>query len=244
MTFKIELSRPPLKVTFEAPSIDEAATVLTDNGDRLAEMFGIPALSHVAGLSDNDDAPEEAEQQTTDAAPATAPAAAKRRGRPAKNAEAASAAPAAAPPVPSTAPTTPPAPVVANAPAPIPVPPVATAAPAATPPDTTPNANGIPNFLDRTGNAAPPPVPPAVAPPVVPPAAPVPGGVLAQKIVADLKRRAAGSPDQGKGLVDWLAGPGIGLVVAGASFDEACAVINMTTDDKLQSVAGLLGVAS
>lgn len=228
MTFKIELSRPPLKVTFEAPSIDEAATVLTDNGDRLAEMFGIPALSHVAGLSDNDDAPEEAEQQTTDAAPATAPAA-KRRGRPAKNAEAAPAAPVVA--APTTPPPVPPATVVANAPAPVPV-----------PPDTTPNAGGIPAFLDRNANAA-PPVPPAVAPPVVPPAAPVPGGVLAQKIVADLKRRAAGSPDQGKGLVDWLAGPGIGLVVAGASFDEACAVINMTTDDKLQSVAGLLGVA-
>lgn len=102
----------------------------------------------------------------------------------------------------------------------------------------------IPAFLDRT-NAAPvavappPPVPAPVAPPV--PAAPPPVGVLAPKVVAELKRRAVGSADGGAALVAWLAGAG--LCVPGATFDEACDCVAFLTDDKLGPVAAGLGVA-
>lgn len=223
MPFRLKLSRHPLAIEFDAPTVADAISIMSQNGQELTELFGI-----AAGLTAAPEAAQVDEQPVAETAEAAAPATGKRRGRPAKNATAAPVDSAEAPP---------PAPIVANAPPPIPVPPVATQ-PAA-PPDTTPNANGIPNFLDRT---APPPVPPAVAPPIVPPAAPAPG-VLAQKVAADLKRRAAGSADGGKALVAWLASPQIALVVSSASFDEAIAVITMTTDEKLATVAGLLQIA-
>lgn len=132
------------------------------------------------------------------------------------------------------------APVEAVAPAPIPVPDAAPAAPV----DTAPNAGGIPAFLDRNAPPAPAavaPPPPMAAPPV--PAAPVspPTGVLAAKVVAELKRRGEGAADQGAGLVAWLAGAA--LCVPGASFQEACDCVSFLTDEKLEPVAKALQLA-
>lgn len=132
-------------------------------------------------------------------------------------------------------------PVEAQAPAPIPVP---DAAPApAAPVDTTPNANGIPAFLDRTQQA--PAAPVAVAPPPPPapaPAAPVapPVGTLAPKVVAELKRRAEGSADGGQGLADWLAGAGV--IVKGATFQEAVDCVAFLDDAKLGPITTALQI--
>ena len=61
------------------------------------------------------------------------------------------------------------------------------------------------------------------------------------KIVTELKRR--GTDDTAKAsLVTWLAHPSIGLVINGATFDEACAVVMMTTDEKLASLLPHLGL--
>lgn len=126
-----------------------------------------------------------------------------------------------------------------EAPSPVQVPPAAAPGiqpPAfVAPPDTTPNVNGIPAFLDRTQQAAPPP------PPAPPPAPVAPSGILAGKIIANLDQRKAASPDNGKSLADWLGQ--CGLTQPGASYDEAIAVVRMTTDDKLQAIATNLGVA-
>lgn len=147
-----------------------------------------------------------------------------------------------------------PATAVAPPPAPIPgvsVPPVP-AAPTA-PVDSAPNANGIPAFLDRQNpNAAanapvatmappPPPAPAAPAPAAPAPAPKPPVGTLAPKIVAELRGRATGSADGGKGLVDWLAGAA--LVVPNATFDEAMECLQFLDDAKLGPVATALGVS-
>lgn len=122
-----------------------------------------------------------------------------------------------------------PDPSTATAPPPLAVPPVA--APPVAPVDTSPAADGgIPPFLQR-----------AAAPPPPPPAPPAPSGILAGKVIANLDQRKTATPDGGKGLADWLAQ--CGLVQAGASYDEAVAVVRMTADDKLVAIAGQLGVA-
>jgi hypothetical protein len=120
-----------------------------------------------------------------------------------------------------------------NAPPPIPV-------------DMTPGANGIPAGLARdpatntapamAAAAPPPPPPPPPAPPVPP------SGVLAGKIIPHMEDIASKSPDGGKAWVDWLATSGI--VVAGATFEEAMKVIRMQSDDKLKPVADALGIAA
>jgi hypothetical protein len=134
-------------------------------------------------------------------------------------------------------------PVEAQAPAPIPVPDAAPPAPV----DTTPNANGIPAFLDRAAAPSPAPAPAAAAatlapPPPPAPAAPVtpPVGTLAPKVVAELKRRAEGSADGGQGLADWLAGAGV--IVKGASFQEAVDCVAFLDDAKLGPIAGALQI--
>ncbi len=116
-------------------------------------------------------------------------------------------------PVPDAAPPAPPA----AAPAPV----VAAPAPIAPPPVV----------------AAPPPPAPA---PVAPPAA-TPPGVLAPKVVAELNRRKEGQPDNGAGLVAWLAGAG--LVVPTATWDEALLCIQFLDDAKLGPVAQGLQIA-
>jgi hypothetical protein len=131
----------------------------------------------------------------------------------------------------------------AVAPAPIPVPGAIPAPPAAVPPappTPAPANNGtdgleIPPFLKRDA-AAPPPPPPAPAAPVPPPAA----ARLADKVIANLKKRAAGAADGGQQLADWLAQ--YNIVVKGATFDEALAVIQFFDDNKIADVAKALEV--
>ena len=131
-----------------------------------------------------------------------------------------------------------PDPSTAQAPPPAPVPPAA--APPTAPVDTTPNANGLPAFLDRTGQAAAAPPPPPPPAPPAPPAAP-PTGILAGKVIAELDRRKAGSVDSGKILVDWLVQAG--LVQPGVSYEDATAALRMVSDERLATVAKALEVS-
>lgn len=124
-----------------------------------------------------------------------------------------------------------PDPSTATAPPPLAVPPVA-------PSLAIPADGGIPEFLRNQAPAAPPPPP---APPAPPVAVAPPSGILAGKVIANLDQRKAASADGGKVLADWLAQ--CGLTQAGASYDEAIAVVRMTADDKLAAIAGQLGVA-
>jgi hypothetical protein len=59
-------------------------------------------------------------------------------------------------------------------------------------------------------------------------------------VIADLDKRAAGAADGGHALADWLASNGI--VVKGATFAEAKAVLQFTGDDKLAGIAQALGL--
>lgn len=132
--------------------------------------------------------------------------------------EAAAKAAAAPPPIPVPAP-----PLASPAPS-VPVPQLAGPAPSVLGPE---NAGGIPAGLVRT---APPPPPPA-APPVQ---------RLCDRIIANLKQRAAASPDSGASLINWLVQSGI--ATAGATFDEAMAVLQFQTDVQLAPIATALGV--
>lgn len=142
----------------------------------------------------------------------------------------------------------------AVAPAPLPVPTEAPAAPSTTlPPNALPTTaappslvipadGGIPPFLARPAATAPPALPsPPLAP--LPPTAP-PVGVLGPKVIAALERHKDGKPDGGQALADWLASAG--LTIKGATFDDACRVLLMTSDEKI-TAAGILaplGVAA
>lgn len=171
-------------------------------------------LSKLAALANGTATDDGSEEPAGDAPVAEKPAPAK-RGRKTKAAPEAVAPPPM--PVPDAAP--PPAPV---APAPV-------------------DACPIPPFLDRTTGAAAPtlaPPPPAPAPA---PAAPPPVGVLGPKVIAELNRRKEGQPDQGAGLIAWLAGAG--LVVPSATWDEAMLCIQFLDDAKLGPVAAGLQIA-
>lgn len=230
------MSMGPLKVTFKRPSMEaesdfgslsELVGALQDQGAALIKLFGSDMEMLVQGLASGtalatgvigSGGPGE-----TNAAPTET--AAQRKKREKEEAKAASEA--------RRTETTPPA-----APAPAPV-------------DMTPNANGIPAGLarDPVTNTAPavqatPPAPPT--PPVAPPAPPAPpvppSGVLAAKIIPYMEGIAATSPDGGKAWVDWLATSGI--VVAGATFEEAMKVIRMQSDEKLAPIAAQLPLAA
>lgn len=219
MELKVKIARAPLTLEFEAGSLEEAVGIIQDSKDKFIEALDLAV--EMGG------SPEGSGE--TPAATAEQPAPTGRgRGRKAKNQ---------------------PDPTTATAPAPAPVP-----AAAPTPPlVTTENANGVPAFLDRknpdavvnqppaAAAAPPPPMPPAAAPSVVPAAAP-PVSTLAPKIIENLKARAVDDINK-NALVEWLAGPGIALVVKGATFDEAMAVIGMTADDKLSGLLAPLGIS-
>jgi hypothetical protein len=139
--------------------------------------------------------------------------------------------------------------VDAVAPAPLPVPGAAPPgapppAPPAPPNTTSADPLAIPPMLQRDANNASPAIPAPAAPPVPPPAPPAlpPTGVLAEKIIANLDARAKGTPDGGKSIADWLAGPGCGITVPGATYAEAIAVIRMTADAKLEPLLPPLGL--
>ncbi|MGJ5032425.1 hypothetical protein ACQR1I_36695 [Bradyrhizobium sp. HKCCYLS2038] len=113
-------------------------------------------------------------------------------------------------------------------------------------PDTTPGPNGVPAFLDRTGQtAAAPPPPPAPPAPPAPPPAPVvpPSGILAGKVIASLEARAAGSDDNKKALVGWLSAPPFMVVSAGADWEGTIAAIRLMNDERLAGVATALQIA-
>lgn len=129
----------------------------------------------------------------------------------------------------------------AVAPAPIPVP---GAAPAAV------VDNGIPDFLDRNKNPAPPapvaaaapPPPPLLpaAPPVVPEA---PKFVLGNKIADDLQKRLDGSADKGAALQAWLMPHVTAFAIPTASIEEVISLIRFTADDKVAHLAAPLGIS-
>ena len=232
----------PLKVTFKRASMEaeaefgslaELAGAIQDQGAALIQMFGSDMETVVVNMGGSTALATgtvgEIKTGETNAAPVETAAQKKKREKQEKeDAKAASEArrtetipPAAPPPIPPT-------------------PPAATAAI-----DTTPNAGGIPNFLDATKQAAAaPPVPPvAPPPPPAPPAPPVPpAGVLAAKIIPHMEGIAATQTDGGKAWVDWLASSGI--VVPGATFEEAMKVIRMQSDEKLAPIASALGIAA
>lgn len=223
MELKVKIARAPLTLEFEAGSLEEAVGILQDSKDKFIE-----ALDLAVEMGGSPEAEAPAVTATT-SAEQPAPTG---RGRGRKKNQ--------------------PDPTTATAPAPAPVPAAAPAAP--TPPlATADNGNGVPAFLDRknpdavvnqapaAAAAPPPPMPPAAAPSVVPAAAP-PVSTLAPKIIENLKARAVDDINK-NALVEWLAGPGIALVVKGATFDEAMAVIGITADDKLSGLLAPLGIS-
>jgi hypothetical protein len=140
--------------------------------------------------------------------------------------------------------------VDAVAPAPLAVPGAAPSPPvprstAPTAPTPAGDSLAIPPMLQRDANNASPAVP-AAPPPPAPPAPPVPAvpptGVLAEKIIANLDKRKAGTPDNGQSLSDWLAG--CGITIKGATYDEAIAVLRLQTDAKLQPLLGPLEIVT
>lgn len=64
---------------------------------------------------------------------------------------------------------------------------------------------------------------------------------MADKVIAELKKRAAAAGDNGASLVTWLVQGGV--VVNGATWDESIAVLQFQTDDKLAPIATALGVS-
>lgn len=137
--------------------------------------------------------------------------------------------------------------VDAVAPAPLAVPGAAPSPPA---PPTLVSGDplAIPPMLQRDANNASPaiPAPATPPPPVAPPAPPAPAapptGVLAEKIIANLDKRKAGTPDNGQSLSDWLAG--CGLVIKGATYDEAIKCLRLAADAKLQPLLAPLEIAA
>lgn len=233
MTFKVTMRRDPLGVEFEAGSVSEALSILQESKDKFAELLDL-AVEFNGDL--DADAP-------TAAAPAAPEKPATRRGRKPKNHS---------------------DPATASAPAPAPVPaapvadgippildrsnpdcvvnaPVASAPAAAAPVASAPAPAAPASSAPAPAAPPPPPVLPA-APPTAPNAAP-PAGVNGPKVVEALRIRANGQPDGGASLVAWLAAPGIGLVAAGVSFEEAMSVLLLTSDDRLAPIMAPLGIA-
>jgi len=166
-------------------------------------------------------------EQAAPAAAGDAPEPAKRGRRPK---EVAAPAPLA---VPGAAPAAPAAPLAPAVMAPIP------GDPLAIPPglQRDPATNASPAIPASPPAPPPPPLLPA-APPIA--AAPPAVGVIATKIIAELDRRATGAADKGQGLSDWLAGAG--LVIKGATYDEAVACLRMTAEEKLSPLLAPLGL--
>jgi hypothetical protein len=228
MSFRFTVKQNPLEIEFEAGSIKEGLAILSTEETELGRFFQTAAsLAAIAAANGGGNA---AVTETTSAgAEGNAPPAGGRRpGRPPKNANA---------PAPTPTPGAPPAP-----PAPPPLNAAPPAAPAAPVGAVNPQGEPIPGFLQRTDAPAPPapPAPPPPAPPA-PPAAPANDLTLAPKVVENLKARAAGTADKGAALADWLAKSGV--IAAGATFDEALAVVQFTRDAQLAPIATALGVS-
>lgn len=263
--FTVELipGKPPaVRIEFEPGSIAEGLFILTESESRLAEMYAT-ACRLAGGVSH--DALNAAQGTAATAESGAAPATTTRGpGRPkgsTKKQPDPSTAQAPAPIDPPAAAAPPAPPALPPAAAAIPQPPAPPPLPAA-PPVQPATADGvatvtgnltashtnalgvkpgddplaIPPGLQRTveapAAAAPPPPPP---PPPAPPAA---TNRLAELVIADLKRRAAGTADNGQQLADWLAS--YQLVGKGANLDQAITVIQFFDDAKMQPVAKAL----
>jgi hypothetical protein len=212
-----------LNLEFETGSIEEALGFFADKGTALAQIFGASIVEQFAAAAAAGTSLTTGTVDTGEATGETKPeTAAQKKVREKREAKEKSDA--------ARVNVDPP-----NAPPPVPV-------GGATAPDTTPGTNGIPAFLDRTKEtaAAAPPAPPVAPPPPTPPVPPA--GVLAAKIIPHMEGVAAQQNDGGKAWVDWLASSGI--VVAGATFDEAMKVIRMQSDEKLAPIASALGIAA
>lgn len=216
MDFKWTLSRPGIELEFETGSIREAIGILEQDGSQISEVFGftmgVPA-----------------------AAPAAEPEPKTRKSR--KGADPATAVAPDPLPVPSEAAPVPPLLVAPVAPTTATLPPNAfTGHPGVPAPALViPADGGIPPFLQREAAPALAALP---SPPLAP--TPPPVGVLGPKVVAALDIHKLGKADGGQALADWLATAG--LTIKGASYDDACRVVLMTSDEKLKGVAERLGV--
>jgi hypothetical protein len=209
MDIRVTFKRPSVEAQTEVGSFAELAGLLQEESSTLVKIFGTDMESVIESVTG-----EKQEATQAEAAPAIETEA-QRKKREKKEA----------------------ALKLAVAPAPLPV----SATGTTLPPNTLniPADGGIPPFLQRTAETAPPAaetapiLAPAAPPPPPPPAAAPPAaGPITEKVVAELIRRGAG-PEEQKALVTWLAGPGIALVVAAATFDEAMACLRMKGDVKL-----------
>ena len=214
--YKFTFKRACLEAESECGSLGELASILTDEGSALVKMFGSDMELVVQSLGGNvGQAGPEREAlpgESNAASDAKEPGEAPKERKP-------------------RGPNKP----KAEAPAPIAIPGTGATV------DMTPNANGIPAGLarDPVTNTA-----PAIAapPPVAAPPPPAPSGVLAGKIIAEMDRRVAGSPEAPQAMANWLGTTGI--TVAGATYAEACDVIRLQSDDRLSPIAVPLGIAA
>jgi hypothetical protein len=219
MTFKFRIRPKTVEIEFEAGSIAEGGAILEQEGNAISNLFNSCLWIEDEGQTQTQDVVATPDATTT--AGAEPP---KKRGRKPKNQPdpATASAPPPMPVAPPVAPVPAPAPVAA-VPAPTPpAPPAPPMPPAAAPaPLTIPTDGSIPAFLQRP--------------------APVPAkGRLGPLVKAECEKRATGSPDNGQALADWLAGAGV--VVPGAKFPDAMAVIELASDEQLSQVAAALGV--
>jgi hypothetical protein len=212
MAIKFTLDFTPARIEFTGGTIEEIVSVLQAEGTALNELRGMFR-----------DSPTVVEAAPAATLAPTAPAAGAepeapkpaRRGRPKNQPDPATAQAPTPIPVPS-------APPLASAPPAAPAAPTAPVAPVAPAPaiDHTPGVTGAPAFLERKA----------------------PSFVLAGKVVEELKKRAAESPDGGKYLADWIADT-FKLIGKGASFDEAVAVVQFVDDAKIAPVAAALQIS-
>jgi hypothetical protein len=233
MTFRFTVKQNPLELEFETGSIAEGLAILSEGSTELGQFFETAkALAGTDGTTSTVHLAVDNTRTGETAAPTR-----KRRTKAEMAADAARIAAATAPaPMPVPAAPAPPTPPLVTAPAPV--------APASLGAEDP--VSGIPEGLKRTDGivapafVAPPPPPLAVAPPVAP-ASPPGAGRLAPLVLAEVNKRVAGSADGGKAMADWLAD--MGIVTKGATYAEAAAVLQFSTDAQLGAAAGLLGVA-
>ena len=230
-----------MSVTGEVGSLAELAGALQDEGSTLVRLFGSDMEMLVTGLGEGGGEPAGNTKPETDAQRKKREKQEAKAASEAKRAEAtppAAPAPAPIPPAPGATdaapPPAPPAPA-ASLPADPPAPPPAPVPPELAKQNADAAANGsIPAYLKVQAAPPPPPAPPA---PPVPPS-----GVLAGKLIPHMEGIAAQQADGGQAYANWLAEAGI--VVKGATFAEAMAVIRMQPDEKLKPIADALKIAA
>jgi hypothetical protein len=224
MSLNVVFKRASIEASMEFGSLKELAGYIGEESATLSTIFGEDMEIVAKGISGGAPVATSGEEVAGEQGGA-------RRGRKPKDKNQ---------PDPATATAPPPAPIPGA------TPPAAPAVPApelsAQVAAAVANGGGIPPFLDRAATPAAPPAPPP--PPPAVPAAPVvpPSGILAGKVIADLDRR--GTDDTTKAaLVTWLASPGLALVMANATYDDAISAIRLMPDDKLSGLATALSVS-